>query len=162
MAMVDLAGQECGKPISLAEISERQGVSLAYLEQIFNKLRRSGLVEATRGPGGGYCLSAPANKIHLSDIMVAVGEPLRTNACPDGSEKGCQGQGQCECHDMWIALSAHILSFLGAVTLADIVEGRAFEFVAPGLGCKTLFADRLGQPLSAPDVGRAACQPETG
>ncbi|VAW18449.1 Iron-sulfur cluster regulator IscR [hydrothermal vent metagenome] len=145
MAMVDLAAQSAAgtaiRSISLGEIAARQGLSLAYLEQLFNKLRRAGLVEATRGPGGGYRLAAPADTIRLSDVMFAVDEPVHTNACPDVTGQGCQGRGQCDCHDVWNALGAHILSFLGAVTLADIVAGRSHEFVAPGLGCKAIRAD---------------------
>lgn len=148
MAMVDLARQRAGglagRSVSLAQIAERQGLSLAYLEQLFNKLRRAGLVEATRGPGGGYRLAAPADGIRLSDVMFAVDEPVRTNACPDGADEGCRGLGQCDCHEVWNALGAHILSFLGAVTLADVVAGRSHEFVAPGLGCKTICAGEPG------------------
>ena len=145
MAMVDLARQSTknreGASVSLARIAERQGLSLAYLEQLFNKLRRAGLVAATRGPGGGYRLAVAASRIRLSDIMFAVDEPVRTNACPDGSGRGCRGQGQCDCHDVWNALGAHILSFLGAITLDDVLNGRSHEFVAPGLGCKTICAE---------------------
>lgn len=143
MAMVDLARQGGGGTctVALSQIAERQGLSLAYLEQLFNKLRRAGLVEATRGPGGGYRLAAAAGSIRLSDVMFAVDEPVRTNACPDGSGQGCRGLGLCECHDVWNALGAHILSFLGAVTLDDVVNGRSHEFVAPGLGCKTICDD---------------------
>lgn len=138
MAMVDIAAEGGGDAVALAQISRRQGISLAYLEQLFNKLRRAGLVESTRGPGGGYRLAGAAGDIRLSDIMFAVDEPVRTNACPDGSDKGCLGQGRCCCHDVWNALGAHILSFLGAVSLADVVAGNAHEFVAPGLGCQTI------------------------
>jgi len=145
MAMVDLARQSTDnadrRSVSLGRIAERQGLSLAYLEQLFNKLRRAGLVHATRGPGGGYRLAVAADRIRLSDVMFAVDEPVRTNACPDSSGRGCRGQGQCDCHEVWNALGAHILSFLGAVTLADVIKGRSYEFVAPGLGCKALCAE---------------------
>lgn len=140
MAMVDLAAQDQERAVSMAEIAKRQGLSLPYLEQLFNKLRRAGLVAATRGPGGGYKLAAPADTIHLSDVLYAVDEQVRTTACSDASG-GCCGQGQCSCHDLWNALGAHILSFLGAVTLADVVAGTSHEFVAPGLGCKLICED---------------------
>jgi Rrf2 family protein len=152
MAMTDIAREGGDGAVALARIAGRQGISLPYLEQLFNKLRRAGLVEATRGPGGGYRLAAPAGEIRLSDIMFAVDEPVRTNACPDGSGAGCLGQGRCCTHDLWNALGAHILSFLGAVTLADVVCGNAHEFVAPGLGCQAIVADegRLSARAEAP------------
>ena len=140
MAMVDLAAQSPARAVSMAEISSRQGISLAYLEQLFNKLRRAGLVAATRGPGGGYKLAAPADAIRLSDVLFAVDEQVRTNACSEKGE-GCCGMGQCSCHDLWNALGAHILSFLGEVSLADVAAGKSHEFVAPGLGCKLICED---------------------
>lgn len=141
MAMVDLAGESTGRPISLGEIATRQGISQTYLEQLFNKLRRAGLVEATRGPGGGYRLAAAGNTIYLADVMFAVDEAVRTNACSEDPGSGCRGVGKCSCHDLWNVLGAHILSFLGAVTLADVVDGKAHEFVAPGQGCKAICTD---------------------
>lgn len=138
MAMVDLAKFGGNTPLTLAKIAERQGVSLNYLEQLFNKLRRSGLVVSNRGPGGGYRLAAEAGAINIADIMFAVDEPVHAIRCGGDIVKGCRGKGKCLTHDLWNALGAHILSFLGSLSLADVLEGDVFEFVAPGLGCQTL------------------------
>jgi Rrf2 family iron-sulfur cluster assembly transcriptional regulator len=137
MAMVDLAsrqatGCECG-PICLAEISGRQQLSLSYLEQLFGKLRRAGLVASARGPGGGYRLARPSDAIAIADIVAAVDEPIRATRCDIGSS-GCMagesGDGapveatQCQTHDLWDELGRQILLFLQGVTLADVVNKR--------------------------------------
>jgi Rrf2 family iron-sulfur cluster assembly transcriptional regulator len=134
MAMVDLAtrqaiGCECG-PICLAEIAARQQLSLSYLEQLFGKLRRAGLVASARGPGGGYRLSRGSDGITIADIVAAVDEPIHATRCHDGSG-GCMAAPaggnfgeRCQTHDLWYELGRQIGLFLAGVTLADVVTGR--------------------------------------
>lgn len=115
-----------GAPLTtLAAISERQDISLAYLEQLFARLRRAGLVESVRGPGGGYRLAKPPEETRISEIMSAVDETLRATKCEGGVGEGCgQGQEACLTHDLWERLSAHVYLFLHGVTLADVVGKR--------------------------------------
>src|SRR5882672_12767901 len=125
MAMVDLASHSNGQPVTLADIAERQEISLSYLEQLFAKLRRGGLVKSVRGPGGGYRLSRPANDLRIADVIVAVDEPIAATRCKPGSAKGCTGQGaRCVTHDLWEELGRQIHVFLSSVSLADVVEKR--------------------------------------
>lgn len=125
MAMADLALHSKGVPITLSEIAERQEISLAYLEQLFAKLRKRGLVESTRGPGGGYTLALPADDIVVADIVVAVDEPLKVTRCDAGKPTlGCLGSGRCITHDLWDELGRQIHLFLASVTLGDIVDRR--------------------------------------
>ena len=123
--MTDLAGHSDGNPVSLADIAERQEISLSYLEQLFCKLRKGGLVKSVRGPGGGYCLANPAAKIRIADIILAVDEPLRVTGCRAGAPQGCHSRkGRCLTHDLWEELGNHIYLFLSSVTLADVVERK--------------------------------------
>lgn len=123
-AMADLAACGAADAISLPEIAERQGLSGAYLEQLFGKLRRAGLVESARGADGGYRLARAADAISVSAIVEAVDEEIRTTAC-GGAATGCRGDGaRCLTHDLWEALGRQIEVFLTAVTLDDIVAGR--------------------------------------
>ncbi len=125
MAMVDLAKHSKGNPISLAEIAERQEISLSYLEQLFAKLRTGELVKSVRGPGGGYLLSRGADGTRISDIILAVDEPIRATRCSPGAPVGCRGnQTRCLTHDLWEELGHQIHLYLSSVTLADVVEGR--------------------------------------
>ena len=126
MAMADLAQHEAAnKPVSLADIAQRQEISLSYLEQLFAKLRRGGLVKSVRGPGGGYRLSRPASELRIADVIVAVDEPIAATRCKPGSAKGCTGQGaRCVTHDLWEELGRQIQIFLSAVTLDDVVNKR--------------------------------------
>lgn len=112
-------------PVALSDVALRQGISLSYLEQLFAKLRRAGLVESVRGVAGGYALSAPASQIRVADIVAAVDEEIRTTACAPGSAIGCQGtSARCLTHDLWDELGRQIEVFLNAVTLEDIIERR--------------------------------------
>jgi len=132
MAMVDLAANGNGRPIALAEVARRQEISLSYLEQLFVRLRRNGLVSAARGPGGGYRLSQPAAEMRIADIVLAVDEPLEATRCRAGSGRGCMtGQGRCMTHELWEALGNEIQRFLASVTLADVVERRIGSDAAP-------------------------------
>ena len=126
MAMADLAQHEAAnRPVSLADIAQRQEISLSYLEQLFAKLRRSGLVKSVRGPGGGYRLSRPAGDMRIADVIVAVDEPIAATRCKPGSAKGCTGGGaRCVTHDLWEELGRQIHVFLSSVSLADVVEKR--------------------------------------
>lgn len=129
MAMADLALRSGelpdAEPVTLCEIAERQEISLAYLEQLFAKLRRGGLVIAARGPGGGYRLARPAAETRIADIVFAVEEPIKVTRCHTGSPRGCLSHsGRCLTHDLWDELGRHIEVFLESVTLADILEHR--------------------------------------
>ena len=126
MAMAYLASHETGgRPVSLADIAERQEISLSYLEQLFAKLRRGGLVGSVRGPGGGYRLARPADELRVADIIMAVDEPITATRCKLGSAKGCAGQGgRCITHDLWEELGHQIHVFLSSVSLADVVDKR--------------------------------------
>lgn len=122
MAMADLAKFGGETPVSLVTISKRQQISLAYLEQIFGQLRRSGLVESARGRSGGYLLARPARAISIAAIMSAVGEPVEMTRCAVSGLAGCVGNERCLTHGLWRALGDHILEFLGSMSLADVIE----------------------------------------
>lgn len=133
MAMADLAGHaEGGRPVPLAEISLRQSISLSYLEQLFAKLRRGGLVTSARGPGGGYKLARTAGETRIADIIVAVDEPIKATRCQDGKSIGCLGKnGRCLTHDLWEELGRQIEVFLESVTLSDVIEHRVLGRAQP-------------------------------
>ncbi len=125
MAMVDLAAVSTGRPVSLADIAERQEISLSYLEQLFAKLRRGGLVNSVRGPGGGYLLAQGPAETRVSDIILAVDEPIRATRCSPGQPFGCRSnKSRCLTHDLWEELGNQIYLYLSSVTLADVVERR--------------------------------------
>jgi len=122
MAMADLAKNNVGKPTSLTEISLRQGISIAYLEQLFLKLRKNNLVQSSRGPSGGYVLSKPPGEIKLLSIISAVDEKIKTVKCRKESKKGCNGKSiKCITHNLWDDLEAHINKFFYDNTLSDIL-----------------------------------------
>ena len=122
MAMADLAKNNAKEPISLTEISLRQGISIAYLEQLFLKLRKNNLVQSTRGPAGGYILSKPPKEIKLLSIISAVDEKIKTVKCRKESKKGCNGKSiKCITHNLWDDLEAHINKFFEDNTLNDIL-----------------------------------------
>ena len=118
-AVLDLALHHDNGPVSLAAISERQGISLSYLEQLFAKLRRNNIVSSTRGPGGGYTLTNTVNDVSVSDIILAVDETCKAVDCDESD--GCHGNYQCLTHDLWQELSNEIRTFLDGITLADIM-----------------------------------------
>jgi Rrf2 family iron-sulfur cluster assembly transcriptional regulator len=125
MAMADLARHEvgAGRAMALAEIAQRQEISLSYLEQLFARLRRKGLVKSARGPGGGYRLARSAEDTMIADIVHAVDEPLRATRC--GDSQGCMIKGErCLTHDLWEDLGRRIEDYLASVSLADVVSGR--------------------------------------
>ena len=121
-ALADIALQGGEQLVTLAEVSERQDVSLAYLEQLFVKLRKAGLVESVRGPGGGYRLARDASEIRIIDVMDAVDETVSALRCADNVEQGCGGsRAACLTHDLWERLSSHVHVFLSQTSLADVV-----------------------------------------
>jgi Rrf2 family iron-sulfur cluster assembly transcriptional regulator len=123
-AMADIAVHSQGEPVTLASITARQDISQEYLEQLFLKLRRGGLVESARGPGGGYRLARDPEDILISDIVLAVDEPLQVTRCIGDAIEGCTHGEKCLTHDLWSALGRQIYGFLSAVTLGDVVNKR--------------------------------------
>jgi len=122
-AMVDLAMRGGKAPVTLAAISERQKISLSYLEQLFGKLRRNKIVESVRGPGGGYYLARPGSKISIAEIVVAVDEPLDATKC--GGKGDCHGENQpCITHDLWMGLNEKIYSYLEEISLQQLVDSN--------------------------------------
>jgi Rrf2 family transcriptional regulator, iron-sulfur cluster assembly transcription factor len=118
-AMIDLGMRQHKGPVTLAGISQRQTISLSYLEQLFAKLRRHGLVESTRGPGGGYRLGKPAADVSVADIIFAVDEPLDATQC--SGRANCDNDHRCMTHDLWTSLNRHMVDFLDSVSLASLV-----------------------------------------
>lgn len=127
-AMLDLALHEDFGPVSLADISRRQGISLSYLEQLFLRLRKHGLVSSARGPGGGYRLQLPRSDISVADVIRAVDEQVDATRC--GGHKNCQGDERCLTHDLWEDLSTHITGFLNGISLSDLVQRRSVRQVS--------------------------------
>ncbi|MBD3754919.1 MAG: Fe-S cluster assembly transcription factor [Gammaproteobacteria bacterium] len=121
-AMIDIALNQQHGPITLSLISERQGISLSYLEQLFAKLKKADLVASARGPGGGYRLSRPADEISISDIIHAVDEVIDARKC--GGKANCHGGDQCLSHELWSDLSILIDSFLGNITLQSLLDKK--------------------------------------
>ena len=129
-AMIDLAMRSGNGPVALAAISQRQHISLSYLEQLFGKLRRQELVESTRGPGGGYALGRAAADITVADIIVAVDEALDATGC--AGKENCMGDdaGRCMTHNLWASLNDKMIEFLSAISLKKLAD----EQLALGLG----------------------------
>ncbi|HER27027.1 MAG TPA: Rrf2 family transcriptional regulator [Rhodospirillales bacterium] len=146
MAMADLAeqGKETGRPISLADVAERQEISLSYLEQLFGKLRRNGLVKSVRGPGGGYLLAHGPMELRISDIIMAVDEPMTATRCKPGSPEGChENKSRCLTHDLWQELTNQIYLYLSSVSLADVCERRI-------LGSSSIrYDEQVGETVAA-------------
>jgi Rrf2 family iron-sulfur cluster assembly transcriptional regulator len=121
-AMIDLAMHHGSGPVTLAEISGRQRISLSYLEQLFGKLRRHKLVESVRGPGGGYRLARELGEVSVTEIILAVDEPIDATQC--GGKENCHDDRKCLTHDLWAALNQRIFDYLGGVTLRQLVENQ--------------------------------------
>jgi len=129
MALTDLANRqgadEMVRAVSLADIASRQEISLSYLEQLFARLRRRGLVHSVRGPGGGYRLARPAEETNIAEIVLAVDEPLKATRCAKLGGKGCMANGErCATHDLWEEMGRQIHSYLASVSLRDVLDGR--------------------------------------
>jgi Rrf2 family iron-sulfur cluster assembly transcriptional regulator len=126
MAMADLAlhGGD-SRAVPLQEVAQRQEISLSYLEQLFARMRRAGLVSGVRGPGGGYRLARSSQSITVAEIISAVNEPIKATRCEDGSTKSCMGkEGRCIAHGLWKELGERIQGYLVSVTLADVLDKR--------------------------------------
>ncbi len=119
-AMVDLSMRQTRGPVTLAAISERQHISLSYLEQLFGKLRRAKLVTSVRGPGGGYCLARPTGSITVAEIITAVDEPMDATQC--AGKENCDDDKRCVTHDLWATLNEKMNDYLSSVSLADVVS----------------------------------------
>ena len=149
-AMMDLALRGQDGPVALAGVSERQKISLSYLEQLFGKLRRDKLVDSVRGPGGGYCIARPFDKVTVADIIRAVDEPLDATQC--GGRENCLDDQRCMTHDLWSSLNARMYDYLTSVTLADLVV-RQREKEAKS-STPAIIEDRRRIPGSRPRNGR--------
>lgn len=133
-AMIDLALRGEDGPVALASVSERQKISLSYLEQLFGKLRRFNLVESVRGPGGGYCIARPLDQVAVADIIRAVDEQLDATQC--GGRENCLDEHRCMTHDLWSTLNAKMFEYLASVTLADLVDRqkkKVLQFGEPAI-----------------------------
>ena len=129
-AMIDLALRQGTGPVTLAAISQRQQISLSYLEQLFGKLRRKELVESTRGPGGGYTLARKAGDITVADIILSVDEPIDATQC--GGRENCMGEaGRCMTHELWASLNQRMVEFLESVTLQKLVDEQLAKGYQP-------------------------------
>lgn len=140
MAMADLAQASAGRPVPLGDIASRQEISLSYLEQLFAKLRRAGVVKSVRGPGGGYQLARPLGETRIADIMLAVEEPVDVTRCQHKPAGCMEGGRRCITHDLWDELGRHIHLFLNGVTLEDVIERRVMGLSTRRFGETTLEA----------------------
>ena len=127
-AMLDLAIHHGKGPTALADIAQRQGISLSYLEQLFSRLRKRSLVSSVRGPGGGYNLARNASEIHIAEVIAAVDENVDTTRC--GGAHNCQNDRPCLTHDLWQDLSTRIYQYLNRISLQDLVERSGGEDIA--------------------------------
>ena len=127
-AMLDVALHGVEHPVSLAEISRRQDISVTYLEQLFGKLRKRGLVESVRGPGGGYRLALEPAEITVARVIYSVDETVDMTRC--AGQQNCQGDARCLTHDLWMGLNQHVASYLNGISLADLVEQNNVKLVA--------------------------------
>ncbi len=127
-AMIDLALRGEAGPVALASVSERQKISLSYLEQLFGKLRRYKLVDSVRGPGGGYCIARPLELVTVADIIRAVDEQLDATQC--GGRENCHDEHRCMTHDLWSTLNFKMYEYLSSVTLAELVETQRHKLAA--------------------------------
>lgn len=148
-AMLDLALHADQGPVSLADISERQEISLSYLEQLFSRLRRHKLVQSTRGPGGGYSMSRPLSDVAVVHIVKAVDESVDATQC--GGQKNCHQQGRCLTHDLWEGLSQQVEEFLSGISLQDLIDREPVRKVSEQQDNRILFRTR--EAATAGDVG---------
>lgn len=146
-AMIDLGLRQHHGPVTLAAISQRQRISLSYLEQLFGKLRRHALVESTRGPGGGYTLGRAAVDISVADIIYAVDEPLDATQCH--GKENCDNDQRCMTHDLWSNLNRVMVDFLDSVSLRDLVEQQKQRMAQQGINLAQL-QDNRRAPRRAP------------
>lgn len=124
-AMIDLALRGEDGPVALASVSDRQKISLSYLEQLFGKLRRYKLVDSVRGPGGGYCIARPLDQVTVADIIRAVDEQLDATQC--GGRENCHDEHRCMTHDLWSTLNSKMYDYLSSVSLAELVHRQKLK-----------------------------------
>ena len=139
-AMLDLAMHSAHGPVTLSGISDRQKISLSYLEQLFGKLRRRAIVESVRGPGGGYHLARSAAEVSVADIIIAVEEPLDSTQC--AGRENCLGDKRCMTHELWENLNATVYAYLSSVKLSQLVENQTVRPIALGKACKPTLGAR--------------------
>ena len=139
-AMIDVALRQHSGPVTLAGISQRQKISLSYLEQLFGRLRRHELVESTRGPGGGYTLGKPMADISVADIIYAVDEPLDATQC--GGKENCVNDQRCMTHDLWASLNRVMVDYLDSVSLRDLAEKQREKLLETGVNVAVLHDNR--------------------
>lgn len=147
-AMIDLALRQQSGPVTLAAISQRQGISLSYLEQLFGKLRRHELVDSMRGPGGGYTLARVARNITVADIIYAVDEPLDATNCGGKQDcsRGSDGrQGKCMTHELWSTLNQKMVEYLDSVSLQDLVDQQRMRDLQEGAQASPVRLERSGK-----------------
>lgn len=142
-AMMDLAMRGEGGPVALAGISERQKISLSYLEQLFGKLRRYKLVDSVRGPGGGYTIARPLAQVTVAEIIRAVDETLDATQC--GGRENCHDEHRCMTHDLWTTLNHKMYEYLSSVTLADLLEAQMKKRAAAA--AKNQIKQSIASPL---------------
>ena len=148
-AMVDLSMRQTRGPVTLATISERQHISLSYLEQLFGKLRRAKLVTSVRGPGGGYCLARPMAGISVAEIITAVDEPIDATQC--AGKENCNDDRRCITHDLWATLNQKMNDYLNSVSLADVVahqQGKQVQVIKDFRGGDKL-AEKASEKVAA-------------
>ena len=146
-AMIDLAMQHGTGPVTLAEISQRQKISLSYLEQLFAKLRRKALVDSVRGPGGGYQLAKDMAEVSVADIILAVDEPIDATQC--GGKENCHDDRKCLTHDLWANLNQRIFDYLGGVNLRQLVDSEKAKEAAKQAGVSQVRDMREKRTVSA-------------
>ena len=146
-AMIDLAMHHGEGPVTLAEISGRQKISLSYLEQLFGKLRRHNLVESVRGPGGGYVLAKDMGGMTVTEIILAVDEPIDATQC--GGKENCHDDRKCLTHDLWASLNQRIFDYLGGVTVKQLVDAQNTKEAARQSGVSQVRDMRDKRPVSA-------------
>jgi Rrf2 family iron-sulfur cluster assembly transcriptional regulator len=155
--MLDLALQHGTGPVTLAGVSQRQRISLSYLEQLFGRLRRRALVDSVRGPGGGYTIARDLDKLSVADIIIAVDEPIDATQC--GGKENCRDDGRCMTHELWSTLNDKLYEYLESVKLSDLVERqRAAEAKAAAEKTIKVIQDRrlaagipADEPAAVPD-----------
>lgn len=148
-AMVDLSMRQTRGPVTLAAISERQHISLSYLEQLFGKLRRAKLVNSVRGPGGGYCLAKPIANITVADIISAVDEPIDATQC--AGKENCNDDRRCITHDLWATLNEKMNDYLTSVSLADVIshqQGKPVQVIKDFRGAE-MRAEKAPEKVAA-------------
>jgi Rrf2 family transcriptional regulator, iron-sulfur cluster assembly transcription factor len=155
-AMIDLGLRQHHGPVTLAAISQRQDISLSYLEQLFGRLRRHELVASTRGPGGGYTMGRPMSEISVADVIYAVDEPLDATQC--GGKENCDNDQRCMTHDLWSNLNRVMVDYLDSVSLQQLVDEQRERLARKGVSIATLQDNRR---LRERGISKAAKEPAT-